>query len=166
MYSVTVNGRLLRYGIRAANGEVIDPSLALVLSDEVLACIIADMADAEYIDVHRPLSRELLSRLREIAMEASAPTRLHAGAPITIVRVSQVVPALSSGAGYAGAMPTLEIVCDHVSHDGLRVSRYSSTVARPTAEERLESVVLTICRTTEPSPQSASRLRQASSAPR
>ncbi len=166
VYSVTVNGRLLRYGLRAATGEVIAPSLALVLSDEVLACIVADMADAEYIDVHRPLSQELLSRLREIAMEASAPSRLHAGAPIPIVRAPQIVPALSSSTGYAGATPTLEIICDHVSHDGRRVSRYASTVARPTAEERLASVVRAIHRSTEPSPQSASRSPQASSAPR
>ncbi|MDB4890064.1 MAG: hypothetical protein JWL61_1919 [Gemmatimonadetes bacterium] len=165
VYSVTVNGRLLRYGVRSANDEVIHPTLALTLSDQVLACIVADLADAEYIQVHRPVSTTLLARLREIALDVSAPTRRDAGAPIPIVRASQIVPAVGSSASYAGATPKLEIICDHVSHDGQRVSRYSSTAGRPTAEERLESVVLAY-RTTEPSPLSTSRSPQGSSAPR
>jgi hypothetical protein len=138
VYSVTVNGRLLRYGVRTSADAVMAPSFATTLSDQLLACIVADMADCEYIDVHRPVSPTLLSRLREIALDASAPTRLTAGAPIPIVRASQVVSAVASSVEGLTAPPTLEIICDHISHDGLRVSRYSSPVARPSAEELLE----------------------------
>jgi hypothetical protein len=140
IYSVTVNGRLLRYGVRATGTGVIEPALASVLADRLLACIVADMADAEYIDVHRPVSPELLARLREIALDASAPTRRDAGAPIPIVRASQLENPATLDQTYSGPSPALEIICDHVSHDGLRVSGYSSREARPLTEDLLRMV--------------------------
>jgi hypothetical protein len=140
VYSVTVNGRLLRYGVRTTGMDVLTPALATELADQLLACIIADMADAEYIDVHRPVSAGLLARLREIALDASAPTRRDAGAPIPIVRASRVVPVAASSAGHDATRPALEIICEHVSHDGLRVSGYSSTESRPLPEDLLRMV--------------------------
>ncbi|MEO5814884.1 MAG: hypothetical protein ABIT20_06345 [Gemmatimonadaceae bacterium] len=187
VYSVTVNGRLLRYGVRATGMGVIAPALARVLADQLLACIVADMADAEYIDVHRPVSTALLSRLRDIVLDASAPTRLVSGAPIPIVRASQVVDPASRNDAFAVAPPALEILCDHVSHDGLRVRSYSSTEARPLTEDLLRMVTeaeepliddqwpfrfhrhlkeIAGIFTDSPSLQSASQWRQASSAPR
>ena len=140
VFSVTVNGRLLRYGVRSTDERMIYPSLAARLSDEVLACIMADLADCEYIDVHHTVTSSLLARLREVAMENERTDAIARRCAHPTIRASRVVPASPFVDDVFDTLPSLDIICDHVPRRSPN-QPLSSATARPSAEELLRRVI-------------------------
>ncbi|MEP6619601.1 MAG: hypothetical protein ABJE47_09805 [bacterium] len=134
LYPITVNGRLIRYGIREGENAQISPGITPVISDLVLACAVVELADCEYINVYRPVSPVLLDHLNQMLLEASEGTRTQLGAPMPALRVPVVTegkqaaaPSVTAVIRASGSMrtgPTVQIVNAHSSYDGAPLNKY------------------------------------------
>lgn len=123
-YRATVNGRLVEAGVRAAEGSTIPAALVTPLADLLLAGLLIELADCEYINLYRAVDPALAPLLKRLVLDATAETRRRLGAPLPIVRVVDVpLPTLPAG-GDSGA-PTLEFVWRATSRDGLEVAKWA-----------------------------------------